>query len=162
MQFWVKAVVVATLAAPLGSVRADVFKYVDSETGRLIYSNKRSNLSASIFLPASSPVPSLLPSFCPTTEAALSAPARSTSASERHRRASKRVIASAGTPPDFPRVSRTAQQQHDSDRRRILQDELDFEKSALGAALEKGGAEDIVHRHRENIAALEREINRIP
>jgi hypothetical protein len=145
MQFWVKVLLVVILSTVGGSADAQLYRYVDAETGWFVYSNRKFELPVQIHIAAP---PSLQP-------ASLPGPTQI-----QNRKTPKKTAAAGFAPADFPRVTRSMQQERDSDRRRILQDELDAEKLALDAALGKGTAEDIVHQHRANVAALERELGR--
>jgi hypothetical protein len=68
----------------------------------------------------------------------------------------------------LPFIDKAVQQARDVDRRRILEAELAAEQLALGAAREamaRVPVEDtrsIVHRHQENVKALQRELERLP
>jgi hypothetical protein len=61
----------------------------------------------------------------------------------------------------FPRVSAETQKKRDSERRRILKQELAWEQAELDRAIENKGARDVVQRHRANIEALNREISNV-
>lgn len=61
----------------------------------------------------------------------------------------------------FPRVSAETQKERDSERRRILKQELAWEQAELDRAIENKGAGDVVQRHRANIEALNREISNV-
>lgn len=73
---------------------------------------------------------------------------------------------SAASQPLYPAVTQEAQQQRDKDRRLILEAELRTEREGLAKAqtafIATPSAENgaFVHRHSENIKALERELNR--
>jgi hypothetical protein len=66
----------------------------------------------------------------------------------------------------FPVVEKTAQQARDVDRYAILEAELAAEREALGvalAAMKQSSGDDAraeVHRHEENVKALQRELER--
>jgi hypothetical protein len=149
MQFWVKVLLVVVLSTVGGSADAQLYRYVDAETGWFVYSNRKFELPVQTRIAAP---PSLLRASLPGPTPILNR--------DQNRSMSTKSATARYAPADFPRVTRSMQQERDSDRRRILQDELDAEKLALNAALGKGAAEDIVHQHRANVAALERELGR--
>jgi hypothetical protein len=66
--------------------------------------------------------------------------------------------------PLYPAVAKADQKARDADRRLILQTELAAEREALAKAKSKSNAVDLneqasaIHRHEENITALEREL----
>lgn len=72
---------------------------------------------------------------------------------------------SAPAQPSYPVIGKAEQKARDEDRRTILQDELDAERAALAKAqvlLAASPSEDReadVHRHLENIQALQRELD---
>src|SRR5688572_22784690 len=111
---------------------ARLLRHVDSDTGSIIFSN----------MPAS------------TAEKKREAVNSKNANSERE--PARNPVAHTNTA--FPRVSSQAQRLRDLDRRKILKAELEIEKGALQAAMSRKAANDIVHRHEMNIAALEREI----
>lgn len=145
MGFWAKVLLATLLSLMAGAARAQVYRYVDSATGSFIYSNQKSDLPVLSRMSAPSPL------RCASVSPLASGQVRS---------ASKKTVAAGLAPAAFPRVSSAAQREYDSDRRRILQEELELEKSALNDAIGKGASEDIVHRHQANVAALERELDR--
>jgi hypothetical protein len=67
----------------------------------------------------------------------------------------------------FPFIDKAVQQTRDVDRCRILEAEFAAEQQALGAAraaMARAPAEDtkdVVHRHEENVKALQRELDRL-
>jgi len=77
----------------------------------------------------------------------------------------KRVSASSSssliptTYKGFPRVSPEVQKERDSERRRILKQELAWEQAKLDDAIENKAASDVVQRYKGNIEALHREIS---
>jgi hypothetical protein len=68
---------------------------------------------------------------------------------------------STKSPGDFPKVSPVLQKERDTDRKKILEDELKAEQLALKEANEKKAAAEIIARHKINILALEREITNV-
>lgn len=62
------------------------------------------------------------------------------------------------TPASFPKVAAATQKERDSDRQKILNDELQSEQNALNDAIAKNASDDMIQRHKANIAALQREI----
>lgn len=62
---------------------------------------------------------------------------------------------------DFPRISAETQKERDSERRRILKQELAWEEEKLTQAIEDKAAVEVVQRYRANIDALHREIRNV-
>lgn len=68
----------------------------------------------------------------------------------------------------FPSIDKASQQARDADRRTILASELVAEQQALGAARESmaqastDDAQANLHRHEENVKALQRELSQLP
>lgn len=65
------------------------------------------------------------------------------------------------TPANFPKISAADQKARDSDKRKILEDELKNEQGFLQAAISKKSDQDTQNRHHKNIEAIQREINLI-
>lgn len=91
----------------VGLVHADIYKYVD-ENGHVTYSNKPSKGAKKLQLEP-------LNTFTPLQHSAKQ----------------------PETPKDFPRVDEATQRRRDEERRRILEEELANEQSALEAARAK-------------------------
>lgn len=141
----------ALLFSPL--VRADIFKCVD-EAGHVTYTNSRTSSKGCSVLARDQAVSSVPGTVRPVVP---SAPANGASGG------------SAG----FPRVDAGTQKARDTDRRRILEDELSAEQRALDAAshqlaeldgARRGGERlqplrDRVQLHERNVEALKREIS---
>jgi len=70
----------------------------------------------------------------------------------------KDVTKARVSPVNFPKLSPEVQKDRDSDRKKILEEELKTEQIALKNASEKKVDVDIIARHKVNVAALEREI----
>lgn len=68
------------------------------------------------------------------------------------------VSTAPATRANFPRVTPATQRQRDSERRRILTEELEAEQAAMNDAIATQAATEVIHRHRANVAALEREL----
>lgn len=73
----------------------------------------------------------------------------------------KDVVKAKISPVNFPKLNPEIQKDRDSDRRKILEEELKTEQIALKNASEKKLDLDVISRHKVNIAALEREIGSI-
>lgn len=106
------------------SAGAEIYKYVDAE-GRVNYTNAPVKGATKLDIEP------------PTRSGPGSAPAR------------KRTP----TPSDFPRVDRVEQQQRDSQRRMILQDELATERKALETAKQQLAENERVSAQAKNPAA---------
>ena len=126
----------STLALPL---EASIYQHVDPLTGAITYSN-----------------------FPPRRQMNEQA-TPDTSRTERPliQKGSRIEAATAKSPANFPKVSAAVQKERDIDRRTILNDELQSEQNALIDAIVKKAADDIVLRHKANIAALKREIGNL-
>jgi hypothetical protein len=137
------------VGAGMIAVSADgtLYKYVDREAGTTVYSNiarrtrKPKDTASS---DAATVTPAAVPGAAARTKAAVPT------------RAGPRGKASAGT--DFPRIAPAMQRERDSERRKILNDELQSEQAALHGAIAKKADHDVIHRHEANISALQREI----
>lgn len=71
----------------------------------------------------------------------------------------KKVVAKVkNVPANFPKLSPEIQKERDSERKRILDDELKSEQAALKNASIQKTDPDTIARHKQNIVALEREI----
>ena len=64
-------------------------------------------------------------------------------------------------PADFPSVSPQLQKERDSERRNILQSELEGEQHIVKLALARKEPVNVIHRHLENITALQRELSHL-
>lgn len=147
-------VLAALLCSPL--VRADIFKCVD-EAGHVTYTNSKTSSKGCSVLARDQAVSSVSGGGRPAVPAPSSGGA-------------------AGGSGGFPRVDVGTQKARDSDRRRILEEELHSEQGALDAAnrqlAEQDGARrgsgdrqpplrDKVQLHERNIEALKREISNL-
>lgn len=73
--------------------------------------------------------------------------------------AEKKVAAKTkSVPANFPKLSPEIQKERDSERKKILDDELKAEQLALKNASIQKTDTDTIARHKQNIVALEREI----
>lgn len=76
------------------------------------------------------------------------------------------TLPSVQAQPSYPVIAKADQKARDTDRRLILQTELANEREALAKAKPKSNTTsskeeaDAIHRHEENIKALERELER--
>jgi hypothetical protein len=70
-----------------------------------------------------------------------------------------RPVAVPVTQSNFPRVTPVIQRERDSERRRILSEELLAERSALNDAVERQAPDVVIRRYRANVSALERELD---
>ena len=142
------------------AVRADIFKCVD-EAGHVTYTNSRAPGKGCTTLSRDQPVSSVPGGSGLSRPAAASSPAPQGGAS----------TGSAG----FPRIDSGTQRARDTDRRRILEQELSAEQQGLDAARREldeqvsarnGGGNSVraqplrdkVQLHERNIEALRREI----
>lgn len=125
-------------------------RQIDPETGITTYSfnpspdHRREK-------PAPPPVPRAAPD---TTPLRTTAPA----AKQTETRIAPPIRLTPSSYRDFPRVSADTQKERDSERRRILKQELVWEEEKLAQAIENKAAGDVVQRFRANIEALQREI----
>ncbi|HZM44224.1 MAG TPA: DUF4124 domain-containing protein [Burkholderiales bacterium] len=143
------------LAAP--ALRADIYECVDSSGNKLFTNNKAQAKGCK-----------LLSVSVPNTVPAPKAPA------------AKGGAAATPTPPAFPKVDTDTQRQRDTDRRRILEQELSSEERLLDQARKELASQDAVRLgsernyqkvierlepykkkvklHEDNIASLRREL----
>lgn len=146
-------VLAALLCSPL--VRADIFKCVD-EAGHVTYTNSKTSARGCSVLARDQAVSSVPGGGRPAAQSASTGAASSGSAG-------------------FPRVDAGTQKARDTDRRRILEEELGSEQGALDAAsrqlaeqdpARRGGdrlqpLKDRIQLHERNIEALKREISNL-
>ncbi|MFZ6754768.1 hypothetical protein ACO0KY_15470 [Undibacterium sp. Dicai25W] len=64
-------------------------------------------------------------------------------------------------PVGFPTVNPQLQKERDSERREILQNELEGEQQHVNLALARKEPANVIHRHLENITALKRELSHL-
>jgi hypothetical protein len=128
-----------------------VFKYVDPDTGITTYSNIRLRAGQRPL------IPSAAASVARTI--ALAAPARERSYAARValRKEPRAVANDSG----FPTISAGTQRGRDSERLIIIEQELRAEQSALDEAVAKDAPLDVIRRCESNIAALQREVDRL-
>ncbi len=141
-----------------GAAQADTLYKCTDSAGHTTYTNQKGDAKNCVILSQDKPVSTFAP---PTTKARASTP----------------------TPESFPKVSSEAQKGRDSDRRRILEDELAAERRALDGAkrtlaeqeaIREGGErnyqkyldrlkplQDSVQLHERNIEALQKEIGNL-
>ncbi len=125
-------VLAALLLLMSGQLRAEVFRKIDPNTGHITLTN----------------IPPRSEAEAPEKKTA-SSPVKAMSAP------------STKSPGDFPKVSPVVQKERDTDRKKILEDELKAEQVALKEANDKKAAAEIIARHKVNILALEREITNV-
>ncbi|AOY01362.1 DUF4124 domain-containing protein [Jeongeupia sp. USM3] len=151
----------AALLVPLA--HADIYKYVD-ENGHVTFTNTPMKGAQRIYIDSVSVIP---------------APGGS---KPRTKPATPRV--SSPSPADFPKVDAATQKSRDSNRKQILQNELDSEKTALASARQAladaegnrsaeekanpqryverlGRLRDAVVTHEKNVQALNSELGRV-
>lgn len=128
------------------AAQGQLYRYLDPATGWIVYTNRQAPI---LIVPENTAAQAAAAVASGTPDA--SGVVRPTP-----RHGESRVIS---VPSGFPRVTPAMQTSRDSERRRILDDELQSEQAALTAALQGNAASDIVQRHRSNIAALERELH---
>ncbi|RZI40344.1 hypothetical protein EGT07_23665 [Herbaspirillum sp. HC18] len=141
MSAFIRATLFVCLGMIAACTQARVYQHVDPVTGAVTYSN----------FPARGQEPE-------EVDAAPDRPAHHPNAPKA---ASRNAAPSAGAPANFPRVAAATQKERDTDRRKILNDELQSEQVALADAIARKAADDTVQRHKANIAALQREISNI-
>lgn len=128
------------------TAEATIYKRVDPENRVVIYTNFRQQIrKVQEAVVAKPPAPEEVPLASPKKVSF-------------QRKAPSVSVSTPFTPTDFPRISTATQKSRDTDRRRILNDELESEKIALNEALAKSAEQDTVHRHKSNIEAIMREI----
>jgi len=133
MSFSSKELVLALVLATLSAIgHCEVYKRVDPITGHVTFTNF--------------PV---MPKDSPPAEQ----PAPIVKPLRKESRAASMTVA----PTKFPTVDQSEQKRRDADRLQILKDELAAEQIALAKAQQKNDS-PALHRHRANVAALEREI----
>lgn len=147
-------VLAALLCSPLA--RADIFKCVD-EAGHVTYTNSRTTAKGCSVLARDQAVSSVSGAMRPATQPAAAGGAV------------------GGSAAGFPRVDAGTQKTRDTDRRRILEDELNAEKGAFDAATRqlteldasrRGSGDrqsllDKIQLHERNVEALKREISNL-
>lgn len=152
MSLRITLLLAALLCSPL--VRADIFKCLD-EAGHVTYTNSKTSAKGCSVLARDQAV-SLVPGGG-------------------GRPAPQPAAGGAGSSAGFPRVDASTQKARDTDRRRILEEELGSEQKALDAAnrqmaeqdsARRGGErlqplKDRVQLHERNIEALKREISNL-
>jgi hypothetical protein len=155
------AVVMTLLGTAGAPAYARIHRQVDPATGITTYSNvpfpaqRREHRVAPPVPreapgPAAAPAPDTMPSRA-AVPAEEQPPIKPAPAS--------RLVPSAYR--GFPRVSVETQKERDSERRRILKQELAWEQAQLDQAIENKAAGDVVQRHRANIESLHREIGNV-
>lgn len=146
-------VLAALLCSPL--VHADIYKCVD-EAGHVTYTNSKTSSKGCSVLARDQAVSSVPGAARPAASSASSGGA-------------------AGGSAGFPRVDAGTQKARDTDRRRILEDELNSEQGALEAASRQLAEQDASRRaserlqplrdriqlHERNVEALKREISNL-
>ena len=145
------AATVMTLLGTAGtSAHARIHRHVDPETGITTYRNYPSSTQRRekrVALPAPQEV-SVSPRTLPPVEEPTPI-----------KRVSTNTRLVPATYNGFPRVSAEIQRERDSERRRILKEELVWEQTKLDQAIENKSASDVVQRYKGNIEALHREIS---
>ena len=129
---------------------APIQRRTDPESGVVTY----------VYLPAPVP-PRIKPDSSPRRTA--SAAAKAAPPQSKAKQPGMPALAIPETPPapgDFPRVSAHVQKTRDTQRRRILLQELAAEEEKLAHALASDAESGALHRYRANIEALQREIQR--
>ncbi|MBS0372077.1 MAG: DUF4124 domain-containing protein [Proteobacteria bacterium] len=153
MSLRIALVLAALLCSPL--VRADIFKCVD-EAGHVTYTNSKTSARGCSVLARDQAVSSV------------------PSGGGRPAAQSASVGSASSGSAGFPRVDAGTQKARDTDRRRILEEELGAEQSALDVAsrqlaeqdsARRGGdrqpLKDKIQLHERNIEALKREISNL-
>lgn len=162
-QLALAAALMAFLGTTAAPAWARIYRHVDPMTGAIVYSNYRVPAQRNntwVALPPPVPPTPAPPSVPHTPDVN---PTRRTTRVEEvvtvKRTSDSRPTSSTFT--EFPRVSAETQRERDSERRRLLKQELSTEQAALDQAIERKAASDILQRHRANIEALNREIARV-
>jgi hypothetical protein len=142
-------VALSVFMSTLANAGPKVYKYVDPDTGITTYTNFR-------LPPGQRP---MIPAVPVTRTIALTAPARERPYAARIARPKEpRPVANDAS---FPTISAGTQRERDSERLTIIEEELRAEQTALDEAVAKDAAADVIRRYEANIAALQREVDRL-
>jgi hypothetical protein len=160
---------VACLVAPVTTAQAQIYR-CQSPDGTPLFQNAPGKNCKVMALPSLTTIPSVK----------IPAAGRASSAANPATTTTTNTTTASAAPADFPRVDVSAQRSRDSDRKRILQDELNRERSRLDDMLAEynGGApawpesqrgqqkyldrverlKDDITRSETNVASLRREL----
>jgi hypothetical protein len=164
-RFLLGAVVTVSLCVAGALAYARIHLQVDPATGVATYSNfpippQRAPAPPA---PTAAPAPAAAPTPPVAREAPALKPARPTTSATEATSLKASFGGNSGTLGyrGFPRVSAQLQRERDTERRKILKQELSWEQAELDQALENKAAAEVVRRHKANIEALTREIDNI-
>jgi hypothetical protein len=136
-----KSFVCMALTLSAIAAEATVFEHVDPFTGNITYSNAPPRTQER---GKEAPALTAKPEPSAVSQTIKAHPAARTS-----------------TPASFPRIAAATQRERDNDRLQILDEELKSEQEALNGAITKTSAEHVIRRHKANIEALQREIQKV-
>ncbi|RSZ61094.1 hypothetical protein HF313_16480 [Massilia atriviolacea] len=134
------------LVSGMPAAQAALFKYVDPVTRMASYTNYR-------------------PSQAGARELALRLDGAPRRVAARVRSLATAAVAASGPmlgPANFPRIDAARQRELDTGRRHIIGTELQSAEAELARLLAGGAAPDQIGRRRGDVAALRRELERLP
>jgi hypothetical protein len=148
----VKLAALAAFSSPTASAEPTLFRHEDPVTGITTFSNLPLRIEKQ---------PSLPEAAAPSSTARDAIPAPPEAASYAAPIAREGESRAAASGAGFPTIGAGIQRGRDSERLTIIEDELRGEQNALSEAVAKDAPRDIIRRHEANIAALQREIDRL-
>jgi hypothetical protein len=149
----IKLAALAAFASASASAEMPLIRDEDPVTGVTTFSNFPICVTKQPSVPeAAAPSPAARNAIpAPPEEASHAAP------TARHHGESRAGARDAG----FPSIGAGIQRERDRERLTIIENELRAEQSALSEAMAKNTPRDIVRRHEANIAALQKEVDRL-